>query len=173
MDVDNVVKQNNSLQRDIEKYIDQVKTLMDRINILEKQKHTKDEENNEKLSEENDDITVCEKKNSVAKTKNKITISVSDAQDYGNVNNNNNNINVFNSELKRRKLKKVTRIDLNERNNTDIMADCLEDFEAIKALGDYPGGLAPRQQTALSRCKSFLGFKTKGSFTEAVVNILQ
>lgn len=165
--MDSIVKQNNSLQRDIEKYIDQVKTLMDRINILEKQKQTKDEENNDKLSEESDDLIVGEKKNRVAKSKNKITISVSDAQDYGNVNNNNNNNNnnVLNAELKRKKLKRVTRIDLNNRTNPDLMADCLEDFEAIKAMGDYQG-LVPRQQKVLSRCKSFLGFKTKTNFVE-------
>ena len=67
---------------------------MDRINILEKQKQTKDEENNDKLSEESDDLIVGEKKNRVAKSKNKITISVSDSQDYGNVINNNNKIKV-------------------------------------------------------------------------------
>ena len=165
--MDNIVKQNNSLQRDIEKYIDQVKTLMDRINVLEKQKQTKDEENNDKISEESDDLIVGEKKNRVAKSKNKITISVSDAQDYGNVNNNNNNNHAFNAELKRKKLKKVTRIDLNNRTNPDLMADCLEDFEAIKMMGDYQGQqVYPRQQKVLSRCKSFLGFKTKTNFVE-------
>ena len=48
---------------------------MDRINILEKQKQTKDEENNDKLSEESDDLIVGEKKNRVAKSKNKIVYS--------------------------------------------------------------------------------------------------
>ena len=162
INVDDLVKQNSLLQRDIDNYIDQVKTLMDRINVMEKS-GTKEEESNDKI--ESDDVK--ETKN-LFKSKNKITISVSDAQTYNN-NNNNNNVtssnNVLNAELnKKRKMKKVTRIDLNNRSSDLMTADCFEDFEAINRLGEYRERPAPA--TALSRCKSFLGFKTKNNLEE-------
>ena len=97
INVDDLVKQNSLLQRDIDNYIDQVKTLMDRINVMEKSCN-KEEESNDKI--ESDDVK--ETKN-LFKSKNKITISVSDAQTYNNNNNNNNNVtssnNVLNAEL--------------------------------------------------------------------------
>ena len=151
IDVNELMKQNKVLQKDIENYIDQVKTLMERINVMEKDSSKNEDSNDEKEVE-----NIREKKH-MLKGKNRITISVSDAQNY---NNNNNNIN---SDInKKRKLKKVTRIDLNNRNE-DLMSDYFDDFETMKQVDEYRG----RNQTALSRCKSFLGFKTKNSFEEA------
>ena len=145
------MKQNKVLQKDIENYIDQVKTLMERINVMEK-----DNSKNEDSNDENEIDKIREKKQ-MMKSKNKITISVSDAQNYSN---NNNNIN---SDInKKRKLKKVTRIDLNNRNE-DLMSDYFDDFETMKQVDEVYRG---RNQTAISRCKSFLGFKTKNSFGE-------
>ena len=99
IDVNEIVKQNKVLQRDIDNYVDQVKTLMDKIHKMEIQRETECEDKHE----DEDDDSLLERKN-MFKTKNKITISVSDAQNY----NNNNN-----SDLKKRKQKKVTKIDLN------------------------------------------------------------
>merc|ERR1712241_1015768 len=51
--VDDLVKQISLLQRDIDNYIDQVKTLMDRINVMEKSCN-KEEESNDKIG--SDDV---------------------------------------------------------------------------------------------------------------------
>ena len=95
-----IVKQNKVLQRDIENYVDQVKTLMDKIHKIEVEREN---DNCEDKVEDKDDDSLLERPN-MFKTKNKITISVSDAQNYNKINNNN-------SDLKKRKMKKVTKID--------------------------------------------------------------
>lgn len=148
IDVNEIVKQNKVLQRDIDNYVDQVKTLMDKIHKMEIQRETECEDKHE----DEDDDSLLERKN-MFKTKNKITISVSDAQNY----NNNNN-----SDLKKRKQKKVTKIDLNNQHHKYI-PNYMEDFDAIKHMTENK-----EKQTALSRCKSFLGIKTRTTGFEDV-----
>ena len=113
---------------------------MERINVLE------NNNNNVKKSEElNDDVNnetenAKEKKLALG-SKNKISISVSDGQKYTSEE----------SISKHRKYKKITKIDLSNLD-ADPAERFLEDFEIKRR---------ERQQTALSRCKSFLGFKTR------------
>lgn len=148
-----MVRQNKILQRDIDNYIDQVKKLMERISVLENNNNNDSNEDNKAETDETDHIK--EKKPGAGmKGRNKITINVSDAQHYTN---NNNNIS---DDMKKRKHKKVTKIDLKHLDE-DPADDFLEDFEAIKKLtGDR------QQGNALSRCKSFLGIKNRNNFYE-------
>ena len=62
-----IVKQNKVLQRDIDNYVDQVKTLMDKIHKMEIQRETECEDKHE----DEDDDSLLERKN-MFKTKNKI-----------------------------------------------------------------------------------------------------
>ena len=119
-----------------------MKTLTERINVLE------NNNNNVKKSEElKDDINIetenAKEEKLAMGSKNKISISVSDGQKYTS----------DDSISKHRKYKKITKIDL---NNLD--ADPAERF-----YEDLEMKRRERQQTALSRCKSFLGFKTRNS----------
>ena len=67
IDVNELMKQNKVLQKDIENYIDQVKTLMERINVMEKDSSKNEDSNDEKEVE-----NIREKKH-MLKGKNKIT----------------------------------------------------------------------------------------------------
>lgn len=153
IDVNEIVKQNKLLQRDIENYVDQVKTLMDKIHKIEVEREN---DNCEDKVEDKDDDSLVERPN-MFKSKNKITISVSDAQNYNKINNNN-------SDLKKRKMKKVTKIDLNNQLHNKYIPNYMEDFDAIKLMAE-----TKEKQTALSRCKSFLGFKSRTGFDDAAI----
>ena len=153
IDVNEIVKQNKVLQRDIDNYVDQVKTLMDKIHRIEVEREN---DNYEEKDEDKDDDSLVERPN-MFKTKNKITISVSDAQNYNKINNNN-------SDLKKRKMKKVTKIDLNNQLQNKYIQNYMEDFDAIKLMAE-----TKEKQTALSRCKSFLGFKSRTGFDDVAI----
>ena len=152
IDVNEIVKHNKVLQKDIDNYVDQVKTLMERIHRMEIQKENESCEDKEY---QEDDESLPERSN-MFKTKNKITISVSDAQNYQNNNNNS-------SDLKKRKQKKVTKIDLNDQHHKYI-PNYMDDFDAIKLMTENK-----EKQTALSRCKSFLGIKTRTGFEDVAM----
>ena len=121
------------MQKDIENYIEQIKKLMARIDVLENNENNSKDDSLEETSLIEDNIT--EKRNH-NKNRNKITISVSDAQNY-NIINNNNNLNE--ADFKKRKFKKVTKIDLNNRK-TELFSDNYEDFETNRQLVQQVGG---------------------------------
>ena len=121
------------MQKDIENYIEQIKKLMARIDVLENNENNSKDDSLEETSLIDDNIT--EKRNH-NKNRNKITISVSDAQNY-NIINNNNNLNE--ADFKKRKFKKVTKIDLNNRK-TELFSDNYEDFETNRQLVQQVGG---------------------------------
>ena len=120
------------MQKDIENYIEQIKKLMARIDVLENNENNSKDDSLEETSLIDDNIT--EKRNH-NKNRNKITISVSDAQNY-NIINNNNNLNE--ADFKKRKFKKVTKIDLNNRK-TELFSDNYEDFETNRQLVQQVG----------------------------------
>ena len=74
IDVNEIVKQNKLLQRDIENYVDQVKTLMDKIHKIEVEREN---DNCEDKVEDKDDDSLVERPN-MFKTRQNVGFVVSE-----------------------------------------------------------------------------------------------